>query len=138
MTEREELDRLNKEIKFHEEQLIQELELKARLAKRLKPNVSTDRRPVFGQFDSIRINIVTIDEVEVKDAPRSGAPWSPFETDHLDKRFAEFLHEKAKKQGRTTKAIRYKLLYFLLRDLPLEDLFKKVKQMVSEGHNLGG
>lgn len=138
MAEKEDLERLNKEIRFHKDQLIQELELKARLAKRLKPNVSTDRHPVFGQFDSIRINIVTIDEVEVKDAPRRGAPWSPFESDHLDQRFYEFIHTKAKRQGRTTKAIRYKLLYFLLRDLPLEDLFKKVKQMISEGHNLGG
>ena len=124
MTEREELDRLNKEIKFHEEQLIREKRQREKLI----------RRPVFTPFDPIHINVVVIDE----DAPRIGAPWSPFETDHLDKRFAEFLHEKAKKQGRTTKAIRYKLLYFLLRDLPLEDLFKKVKQMVSEGHNLGG
>lgn len=123
MTEREELDRLNMEIKFHEEQLIREKRQRDKLI----------RCPVFKSSDQIHMNGV----VMVEDAPRSGEPWGSFENGHLDQKFMEFIHEKAKRQGRTTKAIRYKLLYFLLRDLPLEDLYKKTKAMIYECHGFG-
>ena len=134
MAEREELERLNKEIGFYKDQLVQELEQRARLVKRMKSDADKHRHPVFGPFDSIHINIMKLDKEKIEDvvAPRSGAPWLPFESDHLDQRFTEFIQGKAIRQGRTTKAIRYKLLYFLLRDLPLENLLDKIHNMISD------
>jgi len=48
-------------------------------------------------------------EVMDHEAPNNGMKWSPFEHEQLQDALTDFVYERAKRQGRSTSAIRYRI-----------------------------
>lgn len=69
-------------------------------------------------------------EISDSDSPRCGLPWERFEKEHSEEKFADFVYDLAKKYGRSTLAIRFRLLRLLVDKLPKENLIRKIESMM--------
>lgn len=69
-------------------------------------------------------------EIPDSESPRCGQLWETFEKDISEDKFADFIYDMAKKFGRSTLAIRYRLLRLLVAKLPKDDLLAKVGSMM--------
>lgn len=69
-------------------------------------------------------------EIFDSDSPRCGLYWEVFEKEHSEEKFADFVYDLAKKYGRSTLSIRFRLLRLLVDKLPKENLIRKVESMM--------
>ena len=95
-------------------------------------------------LDDLRLQIIAIDEgirahkqalelgLEISDdqACRSGERWTGFEMEDLEEAMIRLVYDKAKKYGRSTLAIRYRLLEFIMMDPEISEV--KLHTMVRE------
>jgi hypothetical protein len=105
-------------------------------------NLEEDARKKVADLDDVRARIHRLkdhrEELKVRlkreisdsDSPRCGLPWEVFEKEHSEEKFADFVYDLAKKYGRSTLSIRFRLLRLLVDKLPKENLIRKVESMM--------
>ena len=69
-------------------------------------------------------------EISDDEALRAGHTWQRFEKEMCDDKLRDLTYDLAKTTGRSTLAIRYKLLNLLVKELPAETVIEKVTIMV--------
>lgn len=69
-------------------------------------------------------------EISDDEAPRAGHAWVKFEREICEDKFGDLIYDLAQKTGRSTLAIRYKLLSLIVKQLPADTVIEKVTVMI--------
>lgn len=77
-----------------------------------------------------RTEVMNDREILDTEAPRCGDPWSSFERSHLADRLQGFLYKYAKRYGRSTLAIRFKVLEAVLDKVEDQGTLRKMRELV--------
>lgn len=123
------------DIKIRDAQRLRNLETTIK-AKKYQLNQSrTNVKEISQEVEALevekeRLKKAANKEILDADSPRCGKPWETFEKDHSAEAFADLVYDLAKKYGRSTLAMRYRLLRLLVNKLPKDDLLSKVRDMI--------
>ena len=109
---REEIDRMRKEIKVLEAKISDEIGWAA-IHEGRRSNAKDRVKELTAKVRILEQKLDTDREILPADAVHCGQPWTHFETDILEDDLKDLVYEMAKRFGRTTSGIRYRIAYLL-------------------------
>lgn len=91
-------------------------------------NCKTENEETIKRIKSLEKEIFR--EILDDEAPRAGHTWVEFERELCEDKLSDLIYEMAQKTGRSTLAIRYKLLSLIVKKLPADAVIEKVTVMI--------